>query len=316
MRTINFTREHMADARELALLCYREERSRVPVLPGAVELPDLTYFADNGLGVAAYEDGKMLGFLCCTEPFDHAFGSTDARGVFSPMGANAAVTQDRDKIYAAMYQHAAQKWVKAGAVSHGICLYAHEEAAQQQFFRYGFGLRCIDAIQTMEPIACNLNEGYEMEELTGETIDTAYPLEVMLNRHFYSSPLFMNRPLASREVFCSTFTADQGRCFLTKYKGKPCAYLMISQSGETCITEIPEYLHITGAYCLPEYRGRGVFQNLLSYAVNLLKKEGYTCLGVDYESLNPAAYAFWQKYFAAYTHGLVRRIDEHILQVL
>lgn len=173
MRTINFTREHMADARELALLCYREERSRVPVLPGAAELPDLTYFADNGLGVAAYEDGKMLGFLCCTEPFDHAFGSTDARGVFSPMGANAAVTQDRDKIYAAMYQHAAQKWVKAGAVSHGICLYAHEEAAQQQFFRYGFGLRCIDAIRTMEPIACNLNEGYEMEELTGETIDTA-----------------------------------------------------------------------------------------------------------------------------------------------
>jgi len=44
-------------------------------------------------------------------------------------------------------------------------------------------------------------------------------------------------------------------------------------------------------------------------------KEGYAYLGVDYESLNPTAYAFWQKYFSAYTHGLVRRIDEHILQV-
>lgn len=316
MRTINFTREHMADARELALLCYREERSRVPDLPEAEELPDLAYFADNGLGVAAYEEGKMLGFLCCTEPFDHAFGSTDARGIFSPMGANAAVIQNRGKIYAAMYQHAAQKWVNAGAVSHGICLYAHDEAAQQQFFRYGFGLRCIDAIRTMEPVSCNLNQNYENEELTRDTIDTAYPLMAMLNRHYHSSPFFMNRLLVSSEDFCSTFTADQDRCFITKCEGKPCAYLMISKSGETCITENPEYLHITGAYCLPEYRGRDIFQNLLNYTVNKLKKEGYTCLGVDYESLNPAAYAFWQKYFTEYTHGLVRRIDEHILQVL
>ena len=76
-----------------------------------------------------------------------------------------------------------------------------------------------------------------------------------------------------------------------------------------------EPVHITAAYCLSEHRGKGVFQNLLNYAVDLLKKEGYAYLGVDYESLNPTAYAFWQKYFSAYTHGLVRRIDEHILQV-
>ena len=80
-------------------------------------------------------------------------------------------------------------------------------------------------------------------------------------------------------------------------KGQPCAYLKISQSGETCITEIPEYLHITAAYCLSEHRGKGVFQNLLNYAVDLLKKEGYAYLGVDYESLNPTAYASGRNIF-------------------
>ena len=70
----------------------------------------------------------------------------------------------------------------------------------------------------------------------------------------------------------------------------------------------------TAAYCLKEHRGKGVIQNLLNYAVNILKKEGYAYLGVDYESLNPTAYAFWQKYFSVYTHGLVRRIDERILK--
>lgn len=315
MNIVNFTREHIANAKKLALSCYQEEQNRVPDLPGAKELTDLTYFADNGLGAAAYEGNTMTGFLCCTEPFDHAFGSTDAKGIFSPMGTHAAVRQNRADIYAAMYQFAARKWVRAGAVSHGICLYAHDETAQQQFFRYGFGMRCIDAVRTMEPITCIRNENYEIEELTPETISLAYPLELMLMRHYYSSPFFMNRAAAAQEDFCSTFTAEEERCFISRYKGQPCAYLKISQSGETCITEIPEYLHITAAYCLSEHRGKGVFQNLLNYAVDLLKKEGYAYLGVDYESLNPTAYAFWQKYFSAYTHGLVRRIDEHILQV-
>ncbi len=64
------------------------------------------------------------------------------------MGANAAISENRPKIYAAMYQAAGEKWVKAGAVSHAICLYAHDEELQQQFFRYGFGLRCIAIIAT------------------------------------------------------------------------------------------------------------------------------------------------------------------------
>ena len=92
MNIVNFTREHIANAKKLALSCYQEEQNRVPDLPGAKELTDLTYFADNGLGAAAYEGNTMTGFLCCTEPFDHAFGSTDAKGIFSPMGTHAFQT--------------------------------------------------------------------------------------------------------------------------------------------------------------------------------------------------------------------------------
>lgn len=109
MHIIDFTREHITNAKELALSCYKEEQSKVPVLPKAEELLDLTYFADNGFGAAAYEGKTMIGFLCGTEPFDHAFGSTDAKGIFSPMGANAAAAQNRADIYAAIYQYAAQK---------------------------------------------------------------------------------------------------------------------------------------------------------------------------------------------------------------
>jgi spore germination protein YaaH len=54
----------------------------------------------------------------------------------------------------------------------------------------------------------------------------------------------------------------------------------------------------------------------LNNAINTLKTEGYTGLGVDFESINPSGSGFWLKYFDAYTNSVVRRIDERIMQRL
>lgn len=62
-----------------------------------------------------------------------------------------------------------------------------------------------------------------------------------------------------------------------------------------------------------EHRGKGVCQNLLNFVISTLNADGYTQLGVDFESFNPAARGFWLKYFTPYTHSVVRRIDERIL---
>ena len=59
----------------------------------------------------------------------------------------------------------------------------------------------------------------------------------------------------------------------------------------------------------PEYRGKGVMQAL----VCLAKKETRArYLGVDLETMNPAAAGFWRKQFTFYTSGLTRRVDEKI----
>lgn len=83
-------------------------------LPQISDIPDLHSFSANGLGVAAFENEKMVGFLCGCDPFDNAFRATDVRGVFSPMGANAVVSENRSKIYAAMYQEAAKNGSERG----------------------------------------------------------------------------------------------------------------------------------------------------------------------------------------------------------
>ena len=315
MNIINFEKKHVEEAVTLALANYYEERHSVKELPEASDIPDLIGFADNGLGVVAFENGKMIGFLCCYEPFDNAFRATDVRGIFAPMGAHAAVSEDRTKIYAAMYEVAGEKWIKAGAVSHAICLHAHDEELQKQFFCYGFGLRCLDAIRPMQVINCNSCRDYEFVELSRAEYNSVYPLHLALYRHYCKSPFFMNRQPETQEEFMLSSMQERGRYFVAKQNGNLCAFLKIADSGETFVATGSTYRHIRGAYCLPEHRGRGVYQNLLNFTISTLKREGYTRLGVNFESFNPTARGFWLKYFTAYTNSVVRRIDERITQL-
>ena len=114
----DFEPKHTEEAAEIALGAYNCERAFTQALPEISGISVLKQLSGNGFGVAAFEGGKMVGFLCSVEPFENVFRSTDVRGVFSPMGANGAVTENHGRIYAAVYQAAAKKVGKSrGGVS-------------------------------------------------------------------------------------------------------------------------------------------------------------------------------------------------------
>lgn len=315
MQIVNFTAECIEMAARLARQNYEEEREFIPALPLVDKLPDLNPYVENGLGVAAFESDAMIGFLCSVLPFKNAFGSTDAIGVFSPMGANGAARENRSEVYAHMYQAAGEKWANSGASSHGICLYAHDTETQKQFFRYGFGMRCVDAIREMDQIAAPPCLGYEFTEFTPDELLQILPLDHLLDAHMAVSPTFILRQSDTPESFLKKTEYFHSIYFAAKRNGQLIAYIRAELDGENFIRDIPGYLHVKGAYCLPEHRGKGLHQKLLSMLIQKLKTERYTRLGVDFESINPTAYGFWLKYFSAYTNSVVRRIDEKSMEV-
>jgi GNAT superfamily N-acetyltransferase len=199
---------------------------------------------------------------------------------------------------------------KTGAASHAVCLYAHDKEAQEQFFRYGFGLRCVDAIRRMDEIATPTCEGYDFNDLAPDELPQILPLDHMLDAHMAACPTFILRPSDTQESFIKKAERFRSVFFIAKYKSQIVAYIRAELDGETFIQDTPGYLHVKGAFCLPEHRGKGIHQMLLSLLVHKLRTQGYTRLGVDFESINPSGYAFWLKYFDAYTHSVVRRIDE------
>lgn len=69
---------------------------------------------------------------------------------------------------------------------------------------------------------------------------------------------------------------------------------------ENFVTELPQVQNICGAFCLPAHRGKGLYPSLLNFLINVLASEGYTLLGVDYESFNPTAAGFAEALYPIY----------------
>ena len=311
----DFRVEHLAKAMELAYKNYQEEREKISVLPD-IPIPDLTYFAENEMGVAAFDAEKMLGFLCGVSPFADAFQSTGIKGVFSPIHAHGAVKENRGRIYARLYQAAGEKWLARGALSHAVALYAHDEVAIRGFFVNGFGQRCADAIRALSSVESGDRGNCVFTELKGEQRMRVLPLENDLLLHYRNSSCFMKRELFTEQTYARRLEELAARVFVAQNGDEIVAFAAITDEGETFVSTADGMMNICGAYCLPGYRGKGIYHALIGYLTDTLKNEGYTRLGVDYESINPTAQHFWPKLFAPYTRGVVRRIDDKMLSIV
>ena len=309
MNIVNFEKEHIEEAMAIALANYHEERQAVKVLPQLNAVPDLSEFAENGLGVAAFENGKMVGFLGCYRPWDGAFGST-ARGTFSPIHAHGTVPENRERIYQRMYQAAAEKWIAQRITYHAIAMYAHDEVALRALFMYGFGARCADAIRPMEDLTCSPLPEMELRALPKEEIAKIREMRKQLSDHMGSSPCFMCSRQQEFDEWLVRAEKRDSVVYVAERNQKSIAFIEVTEDGENFVTEVDSMKNICGAYCLPEYRGTGVFAGLLNYVISQLKAQGVMQLGVDYESINPTAHGAWGKYFTPYTRSIVRRVEE------
>lgn len=311
MDFVTFEKKHMEEAMKIAWDNYLEEREFVPELPKDASLQSLDYFAENGLGVAALENGKMLGYMCVYEPWSGAFDTQDSLGTFSPLHGNGAVKENRYRIYQNLYAEIGKRLAGKDVKGLGVCLYAHDEVSKKALFEYGFGMRCKDAIREIgKPDLCEIkNPDVTFEELDVADFSIIRGLRHDLHEHLKEAPCFMQADEKDFERWISKVETGDRRTFLARVDGKPAAYFDISDEAENFVTEHPKMSNICGAYCKPEHRGRGINDDLLIYVLAILKAEGYDYLGVDYESYNPTANRYWAKHFKEYTNSVTRKIE-------
>jgi ribosomal protein S18 acetylase RimI-like enzyme len=311
--------KYLEDAVKLAQDQYNREQKHIEALYEKDYKDVLTALLkeifENKRGLVAVERGKVLGYLGFWGARNNHFGNV--KGSFSPLFANAYGGENRDKIASLLFQHVSEEMIKEEILSYAICLYGHDTEVMAALTMNGFGIRCSDAIRNVaKPLNIQINTEYSYEEMHYSEAGCLLSLNNSLVRHLRKSPTYFPNEELSEESFKAMCYARQSRFFVVRDKTEIIGYLEIMKTGETFITEEPDYLHICGAYLKENYRGNNILQSLLAFVLETLKNDGIKRLGVDCETINPTALRFWGKYFDNYTYSLVRRIDERILTVL
>lgn len=309
--------KYIEDAVKLAQAQYNKEQKHIEALYEKdykeILSSSLYDIFKNKYGAVAIEKGKVLGYLSLWGGINELFGNV--KGSFSPMFANAYEGDNRGKIASLLFQHASEEMVREEILSYAICAYSHDTEIMTALTMNGFGIRCSDAIRNVDkPLNVEINTNYSYEEINYSKASCLLSLNNSLAIHLGKSPTYFPHEELSEEHFIEMCYKRQSRFFVVKDKAEIIGYFEISNSGETFITEEPDYLHICGAYLKENYRGENIYQSLLSFILETLKYDGIKRLGVDCETINPTALRFWGKYFDSYTYSFVRRIDERILK--
>ena len=108
----------------------------------------------------------------------------------------------------------------------------------------------------------------------------------------------------------ASFIQSGGHEWAALREGRPVGFMRVSRECEHFAAGHASVMNVGGTYVLPEERGRGIGTLLLGAATGWMAEQGYARCGVDYESINPYAQAFWPRYFMPYTGSVVRRVDE------
>lgn len=307
--------EYVDDAVKLAMAEYESECERCSQLIHGdfkEKLADLiSGLFDSKYGIAAFDEGKLRGYLSFWEPWDGFFGNE--KGVFCPLGGSAFAGNDRSKLASLLFEKAANILVEDGITSVAVSRYAHDDEIQKSFVLNGFGIRCSDAIRDLSSTFNKKREaaGVEFLELKKDQYASIRSLKMTLVKHLSVGPVFFPSNLSTIEQWLTN--NSNIRTFIAKVDDDIIGYIEFSDSGETFLTESKRMRSICGTFFKKEYRGSSIAENLLNYICEVLKDEGIEYLGVDCETINPTALRFWGKYFENYTYSLHRRIDERIV---
>jgi GNAT superfamily N-acetyltransferase len=307
------TFSYIEPAADLFCAAYHQLRQQVPVLDeknGQRERIGkmLERYLTTHPGVAAWENGKMLGYMTGMY-IDELLGIH--KGVYCPEWSHCSVTERAFDIYRRMYQVIGQQWMEAGCLTHTINFLQHARDAREAFCWNGFGYICIDAMRPFEQLEGIETAQVEIRPITENDIAEWLPLRDRLNQHLSHSPVF--KPWNERETEQSIREPDN-HAWMALSDGKAVGYMQIApnEHGAAWIVNGERKFAVNGAFVLQGYRARGIASALLNTIMQWGIDAGMLRCSVDFEATNIEASRFWLQHFQSVCTSMIRRLDENI----
>lgn len=298
-----FTPAHIPQAAALFVAHFQQQRAAVPVLPD--RLADAEWVAkllDNLLkmcpALVMLDGERLLGYLGWYIVND--FRHTGRRAAYCPEWAHGAVPGLEMAVYRALYRVAADTWTQMRCAGHALTLLAHDRPAQGAWFWHGFGMTVIDAMRGLDPLPGDPPAGVTLRQATPDDADLLEAIEAE-HAAYYTQPPVLMYPHTEDDAaaFVKLLSQPENSVWLAFADDEAVGYLRCegSELGAATTVQADDCIALTGAYTRPDQRGRGVMRGLVTAALADYAARGFTRCSVDFESFNPAASAFWLRYF-------------------
>ena len=312
MDVVPFKPDYADDLAAMFVLNYLALRAAVPALPDRMGDPQhvaemLASTFDSSSSVVAIQSGQSVG--CLSWFLVDGFRGTERKAAYCPEWGHAAVSESRRQIYNALYRAAATQWAAASCHVHAITLLAHDKAAETTWFWNGFGLTVVDAIRAMEPLESITPTPLTIRKATLDDVETLSQLEREHWQHYTQAPVLMDAYSPQKPAELADFLCIPESSIWLVLDGKDYAgYMRFDADSSECATVVrsDNGVAITGAFIRPAYRRLGAASAMLNAALQDYSAQNAERCGVDFESFNPEAAAFWLRYFQPVCYSLLR----------
>jgi GNAT superfamily N-acetyltransferase len=312
MQITEFLERHLDEATDLFLKVYRQERRHCRTLP-SMPFGDETRLwegiaalAETG-GVAAFEDGTLIGYLFHGYQFTFKGQTT----VMVPEIGHAAALNASTAIYPKMLAHVGNFWSEQRASLHILGYLAHDADLETLLYRFGYGQILTERLRDLSAVG----SGPEIDVEEGDDLDALAALDAEHRRYYAGSPIFVNKPAGDRETIIRDLDEERERgsvFFVHSRDGHPVGYFVVGPSapdGEGLLLRATNSAQIRGAYVQPAYRSQGIGRALLDTCLRWADAQGFDRLLVEHESANLPGRAFWGRYFTPFVRYTMRYVE-------
>lgn len=262
---------------------------------------------EKGNAIVAMKEESIVGYMAWM-----CFDFHNERTAFLPIVGSAAILENENAIYHALYLAASQKWVRDDRFNHMWMTFYDDTALKDMLYDIGFGSYVIDACQRTYPNALCPKADYKITKAVEADADKLLALGNDSERNLLDPPIFLVREFWQREEIVKiineqhVFAAWDG----DRMVGTLGVDIHQKHHFEKLTCGDSAYIGGIGAYICPEYRGKGIGTLLLQQAFDCCHQAGKPFMHVSFESANPDAIRFWPKYFKPAIRSVRRTVNK------
>ncbi|HEY42106.1 MAG TPA: GNAT family N-acetyltransferase [Dehalococcoidia bacterium] len=262
---------------------------------------------DKGNAIVAKTDKTLVGYMAWMCISFH-----NEQTAFCPIVGHAAMEENEESIYHALYTASSQKWVQDNRFNHLWMTFYDDIGLKDMLYDIGFGSYVVDACQKVSQNILQTNCPYRITKAVHDDADALLELENEFNQYLLDSPIFLKREEDSSDDIAQIISQNQvymawdndcliGVMSINVDQGYHFEKLTTTDSG---------YIGRIGAFVKSEYRRKGVGTRLLKEVLSYCLEARKSFVHVSFETANPDANRFWPKYFKPVIRSVRRSINK------